>query len=87
MLDGNFRKALEEEGICYDQEVKAISIAHSKEMFTIAFVFDRIQTTQMLAAGADIICAHLGLTSGGILGAKKSPIAGSGRQDHKRDIR
>ena len=71
MLDGNFRKALEEEGICYAQEVEAIGIAHSKDMFTIAFVFDRSQTAQMLSAGADIICAHLGLTSGGILGAKK----------------
>jgi predicted TIM-barrel enzyme/AraC-like DNA-binding protein len=71
MLDGNFRDALEEEDICYDQEVEAIGIAHSKDMFTVAFVFDRNQATQMLAAGADIICAHLGLTSGGILGAKK----------------
>lgn len=40
-------------------------------MFTVAFVFNDIQAAQMIEAGADVICVHLGLTGGGLLGAKK----------------
>ncbi len=51
--------------------VEAIRIAHKKNMFTVAFVFNEIQAEQMIDAGADVICVHLGLTGGGLLGAKK----------------
>ncbi len=71
MIDGQFREAIEEEGLSYSKEVEAIQIANRKEIFSIAFVFDEIQAKDMLAAGADVICAHLGITKGGILGAKK----------------
>lgn len=71
LIDGQFGEALEEEGNGYLLEVEAIRIAHEKDLFTIAFVFDEIQAAQMIEAGADIICAHLGLTEGGLLGAKK----------------
>ena len=72
MIDGVFRNALEQEGISYEQEVEAISFAHYLGLLTIAFVFDSAQAEQMLQAGADIICAHFGLTSGGYVGAKKT---------------
>lgn len=72
MIDGNFRAALEQEGISYAQEVEAISFAHYCGLLTIAFVFDAAQAAQMINAGADIICAHFGLTSGGYVGAKKT---------------
>ncbi len=71
MLEGKFREALENEGISFDKEVEAIKIAHEKNLFTIAFVFDEKQAVEMLRAGADIICVHLGLTGGGEIGAKK----------------
>lgn len=71
LIDGQFREALEEEGITYDTEVEAIRIAHERNMFTVAFVFNESQAKQMVEAGADVVCAHLGLTSGGSLGAKK----------------
>lgn len=71
LIDGQFREALEEEGITFDAEVKAIRIAHELDLFTLAFVFDQEQAEKMINAGADVICAHLGLTTGGILGAKK----------------
>ena len=71
LIDGQFREALEEEGLCYDTEVEAIRIAHERDMFTVAFVFNEKQAEQMASAGADVICAHLGLTNGGSLGAKK----------------
>jgi len=71
LIDGQYREALEEAGLTYDLEVEAIRIAHEKGLFTVAFVFDEIQTRAMLDVGADIICAHLGFTAGGMLGAKK----------------
>lgn len=71
MLDGVFKEALEEEHISYQVEVEAIKIANDKGLFTIAFVFDESQAAQMIDAGADVICAHLGFTRGGLLGAKK----------------
>lgn len=72
MIDGQFREAIEEEGLSYDREVEAVKIANRQDIFSIAFVFDEIQAEKMIAAGADVICAHLGVTKGGILGAKKS---------------
>lgn len=71
MIDGQFGEALKEDNISYDKEVEAIRIAHEKGMFTIAFVFNEVQAKQMLHVGADVICAHLGFTKGGLLGAKK----------------
>lgn len=71
MFDGQFREWLDENNLSYDQEVASIKLAHELGLLTIAFVFDQTQTKQMLAAGADIICVHLGLTGGGTVGAKK----------------
>lgn len=71
LIDGQFSEALEEDGCHYLIEVEAIRIAHDRDMVTVAFVFDEIQAELMIHAGADIICAHLGLTGGGLLGAKK----------------
>ncbi|MCY7483092.1 MULTISPECIES: phosphoenolpyruvate hydrolase family protein [Paenibacillus] len=71
LIGGVYGEALQEEGIGFDAEVEAIRIASSMGMFTIAFVFNREQACQMADAGADVICAHLGFTKGGILGAAK----------------
>jgi len=70
IIDGNYRLALEETGLGYDHEVKAIAAARSKNIFTIAFVFDCEQAAKMADAGADVICAHLGFTRGGAMGVK-----------------
>ena len=72
LIDGQFREALEENGLGFQNEIDAIRIAHQHDLFTLAFVFDEWQAKQMLDAGADIICAHLGWTTGGALGAKRS---------------
>ncbi|TXT18620.1 MAG: AraC family transcriptional regulator [Erysipelotrichaceae bacterium] len=71
LIDGQFREALEEEGMTFETEVKAIQIAHDRNMFTVAFVFNEKQALDMAKVGADVICAHLGFTSGGSLGVKK----------------
>lgn len=71
LIDGQFGEALQEEGNTYEREVEAIRLAHYFDLFTVAFVVNGEQARQMTEAGADIICAHLGLTKGGFLGAKK----------------
>lgn len=71
LIDGQFRTALEMEGNTFDKEVEAIKLAHFMDLFTIAFVTDADQARMMAKAGADVICAHFGLTKGGFLGAKK----------------
>ena len=71
MIDGQFREGLEEAGLGYDREVEAIRFAHYCELLTVAFVFTPQQARDMASAGADIICAHFGLTHGGYLGPKK----------------
>src|SRR5690625_3602443 len=55
LIDGQFREALEEEGMTYDLEVEAIRLANKEGLFTVAFVFNEQQAADMLGAGADII--------------------------------
>lgn len=81
LIDGQFREALEENGSTFNREIEVFRMAHKKGMVTIAFVFDEDQAALMLGAGADVICVHLGLTAGGMLGAAKalSLVAGKNR--------
>jgi predicted TIM-barrel enzyme/AraC-like DNA-binding protein len=72
LIDGRFREAVEEDGACYDLEVEAIRMANSKNLFTVAFVFDRDQALKMACAKADVICIHLGFSAGGAMGVKES---------------
>ncbi len=70
LIDGNFRANLEETGMSYAQEVDVIRLAHEKDMFTTPYVFSEDDATAMAKAGADIIVCHLGLTTGGNIGAE-----------------
>lgn len=69
LIDGVFRANLEETGIRYDQEVDMIGLARERDLLTTPYVFDEDQAGQMAAAGADIIVAHMGLTTSGAIGA------------------
>ena len=69
LIDGIFRQNLEETGMSYAQEVEMIRLAHEKDIFTTPYVFDPQQAEAMARAGADIIVAHMGLTTGGAIGA------------------
>lgn len=72
LIDGVFRANLEETGIRYDQEVDVIRLAHERDLLTTPYVFDETQAGQMANAGADIIVAHMGLTTSGAIGAHTS---------------
>ena len=69
LIDGTFRANLEETGMSYAQEVELIRMAHEKDMFTTPYVFREEEAAAMAEAGADIIVCHLGLTTGGSIGA------------------
>jgi predicted TIM-barrel enzyme len=70
LIDGLFRANLEETGMSYALEVEMIALAHAKDMLTTPYVFCAANAQAMAQAGADIIVCHLGLTSGGAIGAR-----------------
>lgn len=69
LIDGIFRQNLEETGMSYAQEVELIRMAHEKDMLTTPYVFSTDDAIAMTKAGADIVVVHLGLTTGGSIGA------------------
>jgi predicted TIM-barrel enzyme len=69
IIDGTFRANLEETGMSYGLEVDMIATARGKGMLTTPYVFNTDEATAMAKAGADIIVCHLGLTTGGSIGA------------------
>ena len=69
LIDGVFRANLEETGMGYDKEVECIAAARELDMLTTPYVFSVKEATLMTEAGADIIVAHMGLTTGGSIGA------------------
>ncbi len=69
LLDGTFRINLEATGMSYNQEVEVIRLAHEKDLLTTPYVFNESESQAMAEAGADIIVCHLGLTTGGSIGA------------------
>jgi predicted TIM-barrel enzyme len=70
LIDGVFRQNLEETGMSYAREVEMIRLAHEKDLLTTPYVFDPSQAATMANAGADILVAHMGLTTGGTIGAE-----------------
>ena len=73
LIDGVFRANLEETGMSYGLEVDLIRLARSKDLLTTPYVFNAHEATAMTQAGADIIVAHMGLTTGGSIGAGTAP--------------
>ncbi|MFM2011473.1 MAG: hypothetical protein RLZZ396_257 [Planctomycetota bacterium] len=72
LIDGLFRENLEETGMSYMQEVEMISAARELELLTTPYVFNVAEAELMTKAGADIIVAHMGLTTSGSIGAKSA---------------
>ena len=70
LIDGMFRANLEETGMSYAQEIDLVARARAKDMFTTPYVFSSEDADAMARAGADIIVVHLGLTTGGSIGAE-----------------
>ena len=69
LMDGDFRANLEATGMGYDKEVEAIAVAHELDMLTTPYVFNPDEAVAMAQAGADMLVAHVGLTTAGSIGA------------------
>ena len=69
LIDGMFRANLEETGMGYGLEVDLIRAAHARDMLTTPYVFNPDEAARMTEAGADVVVAHMGLTTGGDIGA------------------
>ena len=70
LIDGVFRTNLEETGMGFSHEVDCIAAAHELDLLTTPYAFDPDQARLLAAAGADIVVAHMGLTTKGSIGAK-----------------
>jgi predicted TIM-barrel enzyme len=69
IIDGTFRLGLEETGINYASEVDMIRQAHELDLLTTPYVFNSDEAIAMTKAGADLIVPHMGVTTGGTIGA------------------
>jgi predicted TIM-barrel enzyme len=69
LIDGTMRQNLEETGMGYGPEVEMIALAHEMDLLTTPYAFNEDEAKSMAAAGADIIVAHMGLTTKGSIGA------------------
>jgi predicted TIM-barrel enzyme len=70
LFDGTFRSNLEETGMGYGLEVDMIAKARAKDLLTTPYVFSEGEAEAMARVGADIIVCHMGLTTGGAIGAE-----------------
>lgn len=72
LIDGMFRQDLEDTGMGYDLEVEMIAKAHNLGLLTTPYAFNADEARRMAKAGADILVAHVGLTTKGTIGAKSA---------------
>lgn len=70
LIDGVFRANLEETGMSYSREIDLIRLAREKNLLTTPYIFNEADAAAMAEAGADIVVCHLGLTTGGSIGAQ-----------------
>lgn len=73
LIDGNFRANLEATGMGYALEVDLVAAARAKDLLTTPYVFSADDARAMARAGADIVVCHMGLTTGGSIGAGVAP--------------
>ncbi|HTZ50991.1 MAG TPA: phosphoenolpyruvate hydrolase family protein, partial [Spirochaetia bacterium] len=69
LFDGRMRENMEATGLGYDKEVQMIRLAREMDLLTTPYVFNENEAREMAKAGADLVVAHVGLTTGGTIGA------------------
>lgn len=72
MYGQEFAAALEDAGIGFSREVELIALARRRGIFTIAWVYTSAEATRMAEAGADVLGAMVGVTAGGLTGARRT---------------
>ena len=84
LFDGEMRQSFEETGMGFALEVDMIAAAHALDLLTTPYVFNPDEARAMTEAGADIVVAHMGVTTGGSIGATCGQVA---RRLRRRDRR
>ena len=87
LFDGTFRANLEETNMGYGREVEMIRLAREMDLLTTPYVFNPDEAVRMAEAGADILVAHMGLTTAGSIGAKTAKTLAAVRAADRRDGR
>jgi predicted TIM-barrel enzyme len=82
LIDGQFRANLEETGMGYDKEVEMVRLASEMDILTTPYVFNVEEAKAMAGAGADVVVAHMGLTTSGTIGAQ----TGKSLEDCVKDV-
>jgi predicted TIM-barrel enzyme len=72
LFDGTMRQSFEETGMGFGLEVEMIALAHEMDLLTTPYVFNTDEAVAMTKAGADIVVAHMGVTTGGTIGASSA---------------
>ena len=72
LIDGLFRQNLEETGMSFSKEVDMIAAARELDLLTTPYVFNPQEAVAMTRAGADVLVAHMGLTTKGLIGARSA---------------
>ena len=72
LIDGTFRRGLEETDMGFDKEVEMIAAARGLGLLTCPYVFTEDEASAMAKAGADVLIPHMGLTTKGLIGAKSA---------------
>jgi len=72
LYDGTFRRHIDATGLGYPREIELIRTCRERDVFTVAYAFSPAEARAMAEAGADIVGAHVGLTSGGWIGAESA---------------
>jgi len=72
LIDGRFRKELEDTGMGYGKEIETLKLAASLGLFTLGYAFNETEAGMVGDAGLDVLICHMGLTTGGAIGSKYS---------------
>ena len=86
LFDGDMRQAFEETGMSYQLEVDIIRLARQLDLLTTPYVFNPSEAERMADAGADLIVAHMGVTTGGIDRGEELEDAGRLRRTDSGDL-
>ncbi|MCP4626891.1 MAG: phosphoenolpyruvate hydrolase family protein [bacterium] len=68
--DSHYRKNLEESGLGFSKEIEILKLARAMNLFTIGYCFTPEEAEMVAGAGVDVVACHVGLTSGGLIGAE-----------------
>jgi predicted TIM-barrel enzyme len=70
LIEGELRAALEDTDMGFEKEVEVVALAHEMDLLTTPYAFTPDEARRMTRAGADLVVAHMGCTSGGSIGSK-----------------